>query len=80
LQIDHKKGNGRDDALTVGELRKILLGTKGLEDYQCLCANCNAIKAFENSECRTSLPQNGSSLSAGIDGKLAIAMFFPNSD
>jgi hypothetical protein len=56
LQIDHRKGgavnNNHGNTLygrgSTGLYLKILKGTVPFEDYQCLCANCNWIKRYEN--------------------------------
>jgi hypothetical protein len=55
LQIDHINGNGRKEVKSFPNsftfykyvLKQIQSGSK---DYQCLCANCNQIKRYENKE------------------------------
>jgi len=51
LQIDHIKGGGVREAKEHDawySLQQVLRGNT--EKYQCLCANCNWIKKYENSE------------------------------
>lgn len=52
LQIDHVSGGGRKERREIGcykIMKKILSGFHNNE-YQLLCANCNAIKRIENKE------------------------------
>jgi hypothetical protein len=55
LQIDHVHGRGKQEIRRFGDSTKyyvyILKQLKsGSKDYQLLCANCNWIKRWENSE------------------------------
>lgn len=56
LQIDHKAGDGYKDIFQAGQLmgrmRKMIRESpeECRRKYQCLCANCNWIKRFENDE------------------------------
>ena len=55
LQIDHVQGNGNKEKQLIGQWKmyKKILELESLEmvkEYQLLCANCNWIKRFENSE------------------------------
>ena len=51
LQVDHVNGNGHKESKTIGYYGiygRILAGQ--IEGYQLLCANCNWIKRYDNSE------------------------------
>lgn len=50
LQLDHKHGNGSHERkrLSTYQIYKRVLAHP--EDYQLLCANCNWLKRYENSE------------------------------
>ena len=53
LQIDHINGKGRKECRELGAdgiQRKILSMKNPETEYQCLCANCNWIKRYENGE------------------------------
>jgi hypothetical protein len=55
LQIDHVKGNGKQDRLKFGDSGSYYLHIlkeieKGSKEYQLLCANCNWIKRWERKE------------------------------
>ena len=55
LQIDHVNGGGRKELREVwkGSVRGFLYWLVKNEfppEYQCLCANCNQIKRYENGE------------------------------
>jgi predicted glycosyl hydrolase (DUF1957 family) len=55
LQVDHIKGNGNAERRKHGGdlYARILQELKsGSKDYQCLCANCNWKKRYENKEWR----------------------------
>ncbi len=50
LQIDHINGGGSQEKKQIhveSLYRRVIAGTPG---YQCLCANCNWIKRYENGE------------------------------
>lgn len=51
LQIDHINGGGRrdDSRRSLNSFYNDVMAKAGIE-YQCLCANCNAIKRWENNE------------------------------
>jgi predicted Zn-ribbon and HTH transcriptional regulator len=58
LQIDHIRGGGRKDlnnskCRSTYYLRVLQSIKSGEKTYQILCANCNAIKMFENGELKT---------------------------
>lgn len=64
LQIDHVNGGGCKEIREIKShhkdyysyiLKKIKAGSK---DYQCLCANCNWEKKFNNKEVKTMTPHN----------------------
>ena len=64
LQIDHVNGGGCREIRELKKhgqshydyiLKKIKLGSK---DYQCLCANCNWEKKFNNKEVKTMTPHS----------------------
>lgn len=48
LQVDHINGKGNLERYHHGTLAKIIKGE--INNYQCLCANCNWIKRYENKE------------------------------
>lgn len=53
LQIDHIHGGGNRERGTLWNTqmqRKILSSLEWEDEYQLLCANCNAIKRVENGE------------------------------
>lgn len=53
LQVDHKFGRQPGEKKNQGGpniYSRILTGKRGVEDLQLLCANCNAIKVWENDE------------------------------
>ena len=54
LQIDHKRGGGSKEQKILGywpKFHKILKKLRnGSKAYQCLCANCNWRKKYENQE------------------------------
>ena len=54
LQIDHVNGGGHAERLLTTSrssmYRNMLKDPEFLSKYQCLCANCNWIKRYENKE------------------------------
>lgn len=53
LQIDHIEGGGRKECREIGSdgiQRKVIAMEHPETEYQCLCANCNWIKRYENNE------------------------------
>ena len=51
LQIDHTKGGGTQDTKTnpIKPQHDIMAG-RDIDEYQLLCANCNAIKRYTHKE------------------------------
>lgn len=62
LQIDHIYGGGQKEQIELGGpasiCRKILKMEHPETEYQTLCANCNWIKRYENSEYRNAVKEN----------------------
>lgn len=50
LQIDHPKGNGRQERRRIGWYKFYNKVLENPEMYQLLCANCNQIKRYTNNE------------------------------